>query len=320
MLVFGSQMHVVTFILVILELMMYSFQLVYYYFRPVDKPRLYYLILLKLLIFYNLSTGLYPDPGLPFPSIVQQNIIAFGCSFLIGAYFPYYFYRRFKLDRLRWHAIHGALWFLLLPYVCFFGILYPATGKLDVALNYGLILPFGYSGYLLHVIWRAIKVKFSARRGIGYLPDHKEAKWAYLAVCPWLCLPVFAYFKVSQLTEVLVANLGFVWLTVWMMLHSIAAARVEHERINAVLNSRAAEFRRRCAFFELTSQEIRVANLVCMGLSYAQIADSICLSIKTVDTHIQHIFLKTGVNRKVDLMQKLGFLEEYADPKKSSFL
>jgi DNA-binding NarL/FixJ family response regulator len=50
-----------------------------------------------------------------------------------------------------------------------------------------------------------------------------------------------------------------------------------------------------------------VALLLCQGLTYHAIADALIISARTVDTHAQNIFLKTGVNKKIDLQQILGF-------------
>ena len=102
MLVFGTEMHIVTFVFVLLEIVMFFYQLVDYLSRPQDKSRMWYLILLFLLIVYNITGGLFPDPRINIP-IVTQNIIAYGSGFLMGAYFPYYFYKGFGLKGLRVH-------------------------------------------------------------------------------------------------------------------------------------------------------------------------------------------------------------------------
>ena len=62
MLVFGTQIHIVTFIFIVMEAGMCMFQLFYYLFRPQELNRLLYLILLTLMLFYNITGGLFPDP------------------------------------------------------------------------------------------------------------------------------------------------------------------------------------------------------------------------------------------------------------------
>lgn len=60
MLVFGTEMHVVTFVFVLLELIMFGYQVIHYLSRPQDKTRLWYMILLnEKLLFTRKSEILY---------------------------------------------------------------------------------------------------------------------------------------------------------------------------------------------------------------------------------------------------------------------
>ncbi len=95
MLVFGTELHIVTFLIIVLELVFFFYQFIHYLSRPSDKNRLYYLILLYLLIQYNLISGLLPDKNIPI-KIPVQNIMAFAVAFIMGMYFPFYFYKVFK--------------------------------------------------------------------------------------------------------------------------------------------------------------------------------------------------------------------------------
>ena len=144
MVVFNSQIHVLTMVFCILEFGMCCYQLVYCLSHPRDKRRFWYLILLLLLLIYNITGGLFPDPNINL-SVKLQNIIAYGSGFLMASYFPFYFYKAFKLDSLKFHALYGVLLFLLLPYIVFFVILYPKNGGLNYATSYGLLIPAIYS-------------------------------------------------------------------------------------------------------------------------------------------------------------------------------
>lgn len=124
MTVFNTEIHVVTFVFVFLEIFMFSHQMVFYLQKPHEKKREYYLILLFLLIIYNITGGLFPDENLPM-SVELQYILAYGAGFCMGAYFPYYFYRAFNITHLAFHAKYGVLIFLILPFIIFFCILYP---------------------------------------------------------------------------------------------------------------------------------------------------------------------------------------------------
>lgn len=53
--------------------------------------------------------------------------------------------------------------------------------------------------------------------------------------------------------------------------------------------------------FELTSREFEVAGLLAKGLTYKQISEKLFISLSTVQTHVKHIYVKTGSNNKLQL-------------------
>src|SRR5690606_5612415 len=137
MLLPGTEMHLVTFVFTLLECAMFFVQLALFLIRPSDRHRRWYLVLLGLLIVYNITGGLFPDPAIDIPEHVQ-NIIAYGTGFLAAAYFPYYFYRVFDLRLLRFHALFGVPLFLLLPFLLFFVIDYAWHKDIVLAVRYGV--------------------------------------------------------------------------------------------------------------------------------------------------------------------------------------
>lgn len=78
--VFGTQMHIVTFIFIVLEMLMLAVQTGRYFYRLEDKHRGRYTLLL-LLIIYDINRGLFPDPQF-FLSIRLQHIIPMEQDFL----------------------------------------------------------------------------------------------------------------------------------------------------------------------------------------------------------------------------------------------
>jgi hypothetical protein len=77
----GTQMHMVTFAITAFEVAMLFFQVIYYLERTSDKKRLLYLVLLVFVIFYNITSGLFPDENIPIPSMVQ-TILAYFFAFV----------------------------------------------------------------------------------------------------------------------------------------------------------------------------------------------------------------------------------------------
>jgi len=53
-------------------------------------------------------------------------------------------------------------------------------------------------------------------------------------------------------------------------------------------------------FNELTNQECRVLGLVAQGRRNAKIAHELCISTRTVENHLYHIFDKLGVSSRTE--------------------
>ena len=48
----------------------------------------------------------------------------------------------------------------------------------------------------------------------------------------------------------------------------------------------------------LTPREMEVLSLVTEGLSNCEIAEALCISVNTVETHLRHIYQKLGVHNR----------------------
>src|SRR5699024_7057436 len=125
------------------EIGLLLFQVFYIASKPSEKKRVYFVIILILLILYNISSGLFPDPNLPI-NVKLQNIFAYGSGFLLACYFPYYFYKAWDLTSLKFHALYGVWIFLFLPFLVFIGIQYFYSGDLVSSVQQGVIIPFIY--------------------------------------------------------------------------------------------------------------------------------------------------------------------------------
>lgn len=305
MLVFGSQMHLVTFIFLILNCFMLLYQFGHYIVVPEDKSRFWYLILIALLIFYNICGGLFPDPNIRLP-IALQNILAYGSGFLMASYFPYFFYKCFKLRKLRFHAFYGVPLFLILPFVVFFIITYSINKDLEKAIRYGMVLPFFYSIIIAWAILNAIKIRFKEQRSDGYEVSKLEAMAVYCAVLPWICMTVFAYFHVTQWIEVLCTNLGFVLITAIFITRSIRRTKIKLAKLKLQLPSPSEEqFEQNLTKYNFTFREIEIIRLIRQGYSYQEIADKLFIAPTTVSRHIQNIHYKADVKSRLNLIRKL---------------
>ncbi|MDO3641526.1 LuxR C-terminal-related transcriptional regulator [Mucilaginibacter sp. L3T2-6] len=273
-------------------------------FRPQDKSRLWYLLLLFLFQFYNITGGLFPDPKIDIP-ISTQVMIAYGSGFLMASFFPFYFYKAFELKLLRWHALYGVPLFLMLPYFIFFVIVYAINGKLNVDIKFGMIVPLIYALVLLWVMFKAIRKKYETDRNKN---EYLEEIAIYCAVIPWISLTFFGLVEESQLIEVLFTNTGFTVITIIFITKSVKRARLEYKELlelNMVgLNSETFEIN--CQRYQLTKRQVEIVLLLRRGHSYKNIAEGLFISEKTVNNHIQNIYEKIGASNKVELIYKLA--------------
>ncbi|WP_426587955.1 response regulator transcription factor [Mucilaginibacter sp. R-33] len=255
-------------------------------------------MLLLLLLFYNITGGLFPDPNFSL-AIPIQLMIAYGSGFLMASFFPLFFYKVMELPALRWHAYFGVPLFLILPYVIFFIIDYAIHGNIDKDLKYGLIVPFIYAMVLLYVMFKSIRAKYLANRNEK---QYFEEIAMYCAISPWASLTLFGVVEASQVIEVLCTNSGIVFITIIFLAQSVKNARNEQSRSAETITT---DFSEKCKVFKLTKREVEIILLFRKGLTYNEIAEALFISSKTVSNHVQNIYDKTGVNNKVALIHKL---------------
>jgi len=79
--------------------------------------------------------------------------------------------------------------------------------------------------------------------------------------------------------------------------------RREEEKRRAL--TREMLFLANCAQYELSEREVEVLRPVLEGKTYKEVGELLFISEKTVDSHMQHIYGKVGVNSKLALLNKL---------------
>jgi CDP-diglyceride synthetase len=128
----NTEMHMVTFLITMFEIVMLVIQVIYFLERPGDKSRLQYLILLVFLIAYNVCGGLFPDPAWSIP-IELQTILAYFVGFTMSMYVVYYFYKVFDLQHLKFFATYGLVLFLFLPFLFLFVVPFLLTDNVRLS-------------------------------------------------------------------------------------------------------------------------------------------------------------------------------------------
>jgi signal transduction histidine kinase/DNA-binding NarL/FixJ family response regulator len=226
MLIPGTQMHIVTFIFVSIEIVIFFYLLIYRLARPDDKTAYLNIILIFLLIIYNITGGLLPDENMPGSFFIQETL-AYATGFITPCYFPYYVYTAFSLEKMKFHAFKGIYLFLVIPYLLFV-IVFALTNKLEDAKDL-LILPVVYALWVIISMVKAIRYKY--KNDFSSQQSKEEMAVLLLSLTPWVMLPVIDFFNMGQDTEAYITNFGFLSLFALQMKRHIREMRTEHERL-----------------------------------------------------------------------------------------
>jgi HD-GYP domain-containing protein (c-di-GMP phosphodiesterase class II) len=93
----------------------------------------------------------------------------------------------------------------------------------------------------------------------------------------------------------------------------VLAGRLDGDTVNGVLSAAGRRIRRRRQWpAGLTPREVEVLRHLSRGASTKEIADNLAISPKTVGSHIEHIYVKTGTNSRAAVTMyamKHGLLE-----------
>ncbi|MDR6941369.1 helix-turn-helix transcriptional regulator [Mucilaginibacter pocheonensis] len=300
---FGTQIHWLTLAFICLETIFFFIQVNDLLRYPMRKKQWWDLLLLGLLIKFNVANGLLPDASLRL-NIKVQYMVAYGTAYLMGSYFPFYFYKVYRLPQLKWYATWGVLFFVFLPYLVFDVVLYALNGDLIPDREWGVLVPAIYGLVVLVMMFRSIwdKYKSSGNRCRFWC---EVSVW--LAILPWEVMSVFAFFPVVQWIRIGLANLGWVVICLVKLINAIRQVRIAHGQLtefkqNGVLLS---AFEANCMKYKLTVSEVEIVQLLKQGFTYKQIADKRFVSDKTIDKHIQNIYVKCSVSNKMELIAKL---------------
>jgi DNA-binding CsgD family transcriptional regulator len=299
----GTQMHMVTFTIIVFEAVMLLFQIIYFLERTNDKKRLLYLILLVVFILYNLTSGLFPDENIPIP-VMLQTILAYFFAFTTSMYFVYYFYKAFNLKRLKFFVTFGSLIFLFSPFIFLFVVPYYITGDLIWSRKLAVVIPFLYGIAFIVATTRAFIFKFREREYSDRI-KFAQVMAAYVALLSWVTLPVIVFFGDFQVLEHSLTNSGFLIMTIVYIHASIQQSRREYNILLDRVQSLEHLIESNCGKFHLPSRETEIVRLIIKGQSYKIIASDLSISEKTVAKHVSNIFAKVSATNKVEMINKL---------------
>jgi len=105
--------------------------------------------------------------------------------------------------------------------------------------------------------------------------------------------------------EWLVIALGVIILLIVIALIYKRVKKSAASKYSAPSTDKEEQFYRNCKSYNLSGRETEVTRLILLGWTYKAVAEHLFISEKTVDSHMQNIYTKTGVRNKLSLMNLL---------------
>lgn len=302
--VFGTQMHWLTLVLTLLETLFFFIQMNDILRYPLRRWQWWDLWLLLLLIGFNLANGFLPDTSLNL-DIRLQYMIAYGAAYLVGSYFPFYFYKMYRLKSLRLWATWGVAVFVFLPYLICDVLLYAINGKLIADREWGVIVPALYGITVLYIMAWAIVKKYRAH---GNHMQFRCELIVWTCLLPWEIMSLVAFYPQPQWLRILAANLGWVAIALIKLAQLALLVRRDDLTLRQLnfddIDPKVLEANSRKG--GMSNRQTEIVLLLREHKTSSEIADLLFVSDWTVKSHIKNMLRKAGVNSRGALVRKFG--------------
>lgn len=304
MLLYFLSIPFVPLLVVILVFGAFVYQLAVFLFTPDQEWRRWRVILMMALVGYDILVCIFPNENLEF-AIDLQYIFRYGLDFAIWSCIPLYFIKVHGLSNFLPHLRWGIPFCFIAPYLIFCVLVTIVNADLKAVRYWTMLIP---SFYMLFVFWllgKSIR-EIIAEGKLRHLSQSlDELVFSSIAIVPAIFVVISVYLEMGRWWEICCGNVGVVLGWVLILNRDLRLKLIELRLSRHVAVEHQCSFRERCLSYGLTKREIEVAELLCLGLTYREIAEQLYISEHTVDNHVRHIFSKVEVKRKIELLSKL---------------
>ncbi|MDP6922596.1 MAG: helix-turn-helix transcriptional regulator [Lutibacter sp.] len=298
--VFGTEMLLITSIIIAIQALIVAHQIVIILSVPKDKNAQRYLLLICFYLFYNIASGLFPDPAITMISVYWQTILAYFSGLSFSMYYLYFINHQYHLEIFNRNKIHFLILLLLLSFVLLFVLPYSYTYEALPSIRKFLCFPICLEVYFIAKILRQLRKNYTARCVVGdyYYFRHVNL---YLSLISFIAFPLVVFAGDYQSVEQPLANLGFFSLSINEVSRRIRKRRRERRILQQFADS---EFKQGLKNLELTPKELEIAQLILESYKYSDIADRLFITEKTVGKHASNIYKKANITNKQTFIEK----------------
>jgi DNA-binding CsgD family transcriptional regulator len=232
-------------------------------------------------------------------------MIAYGTAYLAGSYFPFYFYKVYRLKSLRGWATWGAVLFVFMSYLICDVLLYAWNGALVADREWGVLAPGLFGVVVLYVMARAIVKKY---RDKGNRVAFRCEMIVWACLLPWELMSLVAFYPQPQWLRILASNLGWVAIALIKIAQFTRMVRKDDRTLRALnfddIDPAVLEVNSRNG--GMSARETEIMLLLRERKSSSEIAEKLFLSDWTVKSHVKNMFKKAGVSSRAELLRKYG--------------
>lgn len=300
---FGTEIHIATFIYLSFQLFILSFQIVYFLFKPDSKSRLRFLILTLLFFLYNTISGLVPDQNIPIETL-YQNIAAWTIGISTAIYFLHFIYKEHNIRPIQFLSIRNIIYSIIIAFIVLFLIPYVTTKNLSLSRNIFLVLPIFLSIACLANITFVLAKDYLAAKNLHYKFRILCGGSGMMSI---VALPVIILILGdNQTVEHSAFSAGYFIISFAYLRHQIYNTKIEQDLLEKLQKEPSNKNNHNHEYivnlYGLTDREKEIMLLIIIGRNYFEISNEIYLSEDIVLKHVSNIFRKTKIQNRAELM------------------
>ena len=305
---FGTEIKLVTFIIIILEVVVLFSQTVIYLSRPEDKSRFRFLSLTLMFIFYNVVSGFLPDNNLKV-NLIIQNIVSIGGGIALAIFYYNYLVQELNMIQDKIFNVKNLIIGLCSTFIIVFLSTCFITNDVIKARQVYILFPIVIS---LYFCFRTVQFLLKKHKQHSHedTPYSLMIKTGYIGIVFMATMPIVVFFGDYQVINNSLVNISFLVTYFAYTKYHLYQSKIEFELLSKFKNEIFKEENSLSELiaFDLTKREIEVAHLMLQNLTYLEIANDLFTAENTVSKQGSTIIKKTNCSNKSDFVSKFSSL------------